>query len=114
LEGSPGSGKTTLIQMMLRQLGVQDPVTSPTFALVQLYRNEAGQRFAHLDLYRIKSAAEAEEAGLNEILQEPYDKIFVEWPSRVPEFFENLNAVIIVFESDGERRTFKVKRRKIL
>lgn len=109
LEGPPGAGKTTLIQVLLRELGVHEGVTSPTFSLVQLYQNEKGQRFAHLDLYRIESAAEAEEAGLEEILREPYEKIFVEWPAQVPELFDGEEAVVITLNPEGEGRTVTVR-----
>lgn len=109
LEGPPGSGKTTLIQAFMRSLGVEEPVTSPTFALAHLYHNSAGKAFAHLDLYRIGSLEEALEAGLAEILEEPYEKIFIEWPSCVPELFDDKDAVRIFCAYQGPHRRVVVK-----
>lgn len=104
LEGGPGAGKTTLVQALLKQWGVHEPVTSPTFALVHIYHDDQGQSFAHLDLYRINSETEAREAGLLEIMAEPHQAILVEWPSHAPGLFldvPHLHILISHVKSGG-------------
>src|SRR5258708_4332120 len=59
LKGELGAGKTTFLQGFAARLGVQDTLTSPTFALEQTYKTSSGVNLLHLDLYRL-SSAEAE------------------------------------------------------
>ena len=76
LHGELGTGKTTLVRGACRSLGIEEPVTSPTFTIGHLYRGAA--TVAHLDLYRFVGLSAAEWGDL-----EPYfdDTIaFVEWP----------------------------------
>jgi tRNA threonylcarbamoyladenosine biosynthesis protein TsaE len=76
--GELGSGKTTLIRALCRELGVQNEVTSPTFSLVNAYRAEGGWVY-HMDLYRLEGEEELIEIGLEEYLfSGAY--CFVEWP----------------------------------
>lgn len=76
--GDLGAGKTTLVRGAARGLGVDDPVTSPTFGIGHRYR---GSRLivAHLDLYRL-AGLEYEEPGLLEDYIRPDGIAFVEWP----------------------------------
>ncbi len=80
LSGDLGAGKTTLAQAICAGLGVLDPVTSPTFALVHQYRGGRAMVF-HLDLYRINSEAELENLGWDELL-DSNAVVLVEWPER--------------------------------
>ena len=81
LEGPLGAGKTTFARGLIRALTSPDEeVPSPTFTLVQSYPGER-LTVAHFDLYRLKSAGEAEEVGLWEALEE--DAVLVEWPERL-------------------------------
>lgn len=84
--GEIGAGKTTLIQAFCRQLGVREPVTSPTFSLVNeyTYPDEDGQlRYIyHMDLYRLKRVEEALDFGIEEYLNEE-DYCLIEWPEIV-------------------------------
>lgn len=76
VRGELGTGKTTLVRGACRSLGIDEPVTSPTFTVGHLYRGTA--TVAHLDLYRFVGLGAAEWGDL-----EPYfdDTIaFVEWP----------------------------------
>jgi tRNA threonylcarbamoyladenosine biosynthesis protein TsaE len=77
VSGELGAGKTTLIRGACRALGVEQPVTSPTFTIGQRYRGRLP--IAHIDLFRIDSAA-AEEPGLLDEYLDPAGITFVEWP----------------------------------
>jgi tRNA threonylcarbamoyladenosine biosynthesis protein TsaE len=78
LQGELGAGKTTFARGFLRGLGVQAPVKSPTYTLVELY--DAGAlTVVHLDLYRLKTAVEIEDLGLREWAQAQHLWL-IEWP----------------------------------
>ena len=81
-EGEMGAGKTTLIRTLAAALGVTDDVSSPTFALVNEYRDGRDQPVYHFDFYRIDSIEEAERIGATEYLDSGY-LCLVEWPARV-------------------------------
>jgi tRNA threonylcarbamoyladenosine biosynthesis protein TsaE len=81
LQGDLGAGKTTLVQGLAQGWGAIDPVSSPTFVLVNVYRRpDAGQLF-HLDAYRLESAAEAEELDMDALLEN--GPLVVEWAERI-------------------------------
>jgi len=80
LRGDLGSGKTTLIRGLLRGLGVQDRVKSPTYALVELYVASRLNLY-HFDFYRFLDAREFEDAGLAEYFRGE-GVCLVEWPER--------------------------------
>lgn len=89
LYGDLGAGKTTLVQAYCRWLGVEDNATSPTFSLVNEYRyfDAAGEPALvhHLDLYRLNSVHEALDAGIGELLFDPW-YCFIEWPQLIESF----------------------------
>ncbi|MDA9750368.1 tRNA (adenosine(37)-N6)-threonylcarbamoyltransferase complex ATPase subunit type 1 TsaE [Flavobacteriales bacterium] len=78
LEGELGSGKTTLIKQFCKELGFKNQVTSPTFPLLNIYKNN-DKNIYHADLYRLKNIDEINELGFYEIM-ENNDWFFVEWP----------------------------------
>lgn len=80
LSGDLGAGKTTLAQAICRGFGVNEPVTSPTYALVHQYASARSTVF-HLDLYRLSSPAELTNIGWDEIVSAKA-LIIVEWPER--------------------------------
>ena len=78
--GSLGAGKTTLIRELLRKVGIQEPITSPTFTYMNLYVNQKGQKFYHFDLYRIASLDDFCLSGFDEYFYQPNSWAFIEWP----------------------------------
>jgi tRNA threonylcarbamoyladenosine biosynthesis protein TsaE len=81
LVGDLGSGKTTFVQGINAGWGSADPVTSPTFVLVNVYRRADGARLYHLDSYRLRGASEAEDLDLDTILES--GPVVVEWADRI-------------------------------
>ena len=79
-EGELGAGKTTLIQAVVRGLGVRQPATSPTYSLVHRYQGARGPVF-HLDCFRLRAPEEAADLDWEGLLAEG-DAILVEWPER--------------------------------
>lgn len=79
--GEMGAGKTTLIKEIVKQLGSQDKVSSPTFSLVNEYQGENGSIF-HFDFHRIESEEEAYDIGFEEYL-DSNSWCLIEWPQHV-------------------------------
>lgn len=85
LVGDMGAGKTTLIKALCEALEVEDPTSSPTFALVNEYAAPKGT-VHHLDLYRLESVDEAFSIGLMELF-DGQKYCFIEWPDLVSGYF---------------------------
>jgi len=85
LTGDLGSGKTQLVKGLARGLGILDRVASPTFALVNEYK-EGRLSFAHLDLYRLDTPAQILGAGLEVYFEQPPGVTVIEWCERWPAF----------------------------
>jgi tRNA threonylcarbamoyladenosine biosynthesis protein TsaE len=81
LVGDLGSGKTTLVQGIAAGWGTLDPVSSPTFVLVNVYRHSDGVRLFHVDAYRLNDPIEALDLDLENMLDQ--GPMIVEWAERV-------------------------------
>lgn len=103
LFGGLGAGKTAFAQGVGRALGVQEPLTSPTFALIQEYSARTGAepiRLVHMDLYRLKHPEEAEIIGVTDQFQA--DKIcLIEWPEIALQLFPDERLDVLI-EGNGD------------
>ena len=78
LKGELGTGKTTLIKSILKNLGIEENITSPTFSIVNQY-STSNLLINHFDLYRVKSLKELDVIGFDEYLDNEGIS-FIEWP----------------------------------
>jgi tRNA threonylcarbamoyladenosine biosynthesis protein TsaE len=84
LHGHLGAGKTTWVRALLRGLGYEGRVPSPTYTLLEHY-SIGSLVIVHLDLYRLTSETELENLGLRDSLDQPSTWVLVEWPERAPQ-----------------------------
>jgi tRNA threonylcarbamoyladenosine biosynthesis protein TsaE len=99
LFGTLGAGKTTLARGVLRGLGFEGEVASPTFPIVQIY--DTAPPLWHVDLYRIEHAEELEELGLDEAGGDA--ALVIEWPERLPRLWEETLRLSLAIRPDGAR-----------
>ncbi|MFM1524593.1 MULTISPECIES: tRNA (adenosine(37)-N6)-threonylcarbamoyltransferase complex ATPase subunit type 1 TsaE [Helcococcus] len=79
LKGDLGAGKTTLVQFIAKELGVNDYVTSPTFSIVNIY--EGDEKIYHMDLYRLEDPTELEQIDFENYFY-PEGITFIEWAEK--------------------------------
>ena len=101
--GHMGAGKTTFIKAICEELGVDDVVTSPTFAIVNEYTAADGTPIYHFDFYRIKKLEEVYDMGYEDYFYSGA-LCFIEWPELIEEILpEDAVRVSIVEQEDGTR-----------
>ncbi|PNW28341.1 tRNA (adenosine(37)-N6)-threonylcarbamoyltransferase complex ATPase subunit type 1 TsaE [Formosa algae] len=104
--GEMGAGKTTLIKALVKALGCDDDVSSPTFSIVNEYSVNDGLVF-HFDFYRLNDEEEAYNFGIEDYL-ESGAWLFIEWPERVKHILENESCNRLTLESlDSKTRSIK-------
>lgn len=102
--GSMGAGKTTFIKAICHELGSDDFVTSPTFALINEYTTRKDQLIYHFDFYRIKKLEEAFDLGYEDYIYSG-NYCFIEWPEKIePLLPEGVVEVRITEAENGIRR----------
>jgi tRNA threonylcarbamoyladenosine biosynthesis protein TsaE len=104
LIGNLGAGKTTFTKALLKAIGIQKRVTSPTFGIIAAYRK--GHRdFFHVDLYRIKNMAEFKALGIAQTWQQANTTYIIEWADKVSRALPK-GTIIIKFAptKDGKRK----------
>ncbi len=102
--GKMGAGKTTFIKAVCEELGVEDVITSPTFAIVNEYTSSTtGDSIYHFDFYRIKKLDEVFDMGYEDYFYGG-GLCFLEWPELIEELLpEDVTKVYISEAADGSR-----------
>jgi tRNA threonylcarbamoyladenosine biosynthesis protein TsaE len=107
LQGDLGAGKTTFVQGIARGWGSVDSVSSPTFILVNMYRDANQKRLFHMDAYRLDSAPAAEELDLDTMLAE--GALIIEWPERMEKLIPAERLWVQLEYINDEEREMKFK-----
>jgi tRNA threonylcarbamoyladenosine biosynthesis protein TsaE len=114
-QGQVGAGKTTFIKALCKQLGTIDAVASPTYALVNEYHTDAAKaqgktHIYHIDLYRLKNTAEAEDIGLDDYLADTDAWCFIEWPELAGILLPDKIVRIFIYRNDDDSRTLRLMK----
>ncbi len=115
--GMLGSGKTCLAKGFARGLGIKDTVASPTFVLVNSYPvpDKRAAIFCHADMYRLDSAEEVAETGLEDYLGRPDTVCLVEWPEKIKSILPGYAVTAIALTITGNQdRTITIKKNQPL
>ncbi len=107
--GKMGSGKTTFIKEICKQLGVEEVITSPTFALINEYTGKENTKIFHFDFYRIETIEEAYDFGYEEYFYSG-DYCFIEWPELIENILPEVFIKIEITEDDNEDRIFTAQK----
>ncbi len=113
LVGPLGAGKTKLVEIALANLGVSDPVSSPTFSLINHYSTEKYPFIAHVDLYRTEGEEDLESTGFWDLFSEGKGLVLIEWADRIdtkdlPLDWDYLEIEITKPQGD-EARSYRLK-----
>ena len=106
VSGEVGAGKTTLIRGACRALGVEGPVTSPTFTIGRRYRSDRAL-VSHLDLYRLESLGGEDPALLDDYLR-PDSIAFIEWSGPAEEHLHGQVMRVGLSHLGGDRREVEI------
>jgi len=105
--GEMGTGKTTLIKELAKQLGVEDVMSSPTFSIVNEYKlNE--EKLFHFDFYRIENEEEAYDIGIEEYFYSGYWNL-IEWPEKIDNLLPEEYTEIKLTKNKNGSRTIMIK-----
>ncbi len=106
LHGDLGVGKTTFVQGLARGLGINEPVTSPTFNLFTLHRGRIN--LLHLDAYRLDNARQVEDLLLSDFMISPWC-LAVEWPEKIAAWLPATTLHLELGIAADERHTLRLR-----
>ena len=101
--GKMGAGKTTFIKAICEELGVEDVITSPTFAIVNEYTDGKGSPIYHFDFYRIKKLDEVYDMGYADYFDSG-NLCFLEWPELIEDLLPGNVVKVTIEETEGSCR----------
>jgi tRNA threonylcarbamoyladenosine biosynthesis protein TsaE len=111
LKGDLGAGKTTLVKGIALGLGIKNEITSPTFALMNVYEVKSQKsikskviKFVHIDTYRLANEKELIEIGVEDYLGDKNCVCVIEWPEKLTTLLKNKKTISVDIESVGENK----------
>ncbi len=105
--GEMGAGKTTLIKAICKAMGVTETITSPTFSLVNEYKDGEDNPIYHFDFYRIKNIEEAYDFGYEDYFYSG-NICFIEWPELIESLLPTEVVEVIIKVGKNEQRLISI------
>lgn len=106
--GKMGAGKTTFIKALCENLGVEDVINSPTFAIVNEYRSDSGELIYHFDFYRINKVEEVFDMGYEDYFYSG-SLCFIEWPEKIEGLLPHDTIHVHIEEQADGSRVLSIK-----
>ena len=106
--GQMGAGKTTFIKALLKAMDARDDGSSPTFSIINEYESYMYGPIFHFDLYRIESAEEALDIGIEEIIYQD-NLCFIEWPDKIMNLLPEDYVEVKIHVGEDNSRTLIVE-----
>ena len=107
--GNMGAGKTTFIKAVCEELGVEDVINSPTFAIVNEYLAGNGNTIYHFDCYRINKIVEALDMGCQDYFDSG-NLCFIEWPENIAEILPDEAVLVHINVQDNDSRIIEIEK----
>lgn len=108
LQADLGSGKTVFARGVIESFKVKEPVTSPTFTIVNKYDGK-NLSIYHFDMYRLENYEEAIGAGLDELIEDKNAIKLVEWPEKCPELLPEHYYKVTLYKVDDFKRNIQIE-----
>ncbi|MDO5523155.1 MAG: tRNA (adenosine(37)-N6)-threonylcarbamoyltransferase complex ATPase subunit type 1 TsaE [Bacteroidia bacterium] len=106
--GSMGAGKTTFIKAVCEELGVRETITSPTFAIINEYKDKDERSIYHFDFYRINKLEEAFDFGYEDYFYSG-NRCFIEWPELVEPLLPEHTVKVRIAETENGKRIIEIQ-----
>ena len=112
--GKMGVGKTTFIKALCEELGVEDVINSPTFAIINEYRSaKTGELIYHFDFYRINKISEAQDISVEDYFYSGA-LCLIEWPEKIEPLLPDDTAHVTIEEMEDRSRKIKINSPSLL
>lgn len=102
LSGDLGAGKTTFVQLLAKEFGVEEQVVSPTYTIMKTYttNNSTFASLVHIDAYRIETTEEMRVIGFQQLLKQEKTLVCIEWPEHIQALLPQ-KTIHLTFTFDG-------------
>ena len=108
--GAMGAGKTTFIKAVCEELGVKETITSPTFAIINEYKDREGSSIYHFDFYRINKLEEVFDFGHEDYFYSG-NLCFIEWPEIVNSILPENSVIVSIEEQENGIRILELNEK---
>ena len=108
--GAMGAGKTTFIKAVCEELGVKETITSPTFAIINEYKDREGASIYHFDFYRINKLEEVFDFGYEDYFYSG-NLCFIEWPEIVNSILPENSVIVSIEEQENGIRILELNEK---